>query len=102
MEIHDGTFPPIAVSQKIVPKLKGDPVHWLSSDFLLAPCRLYRITSCSHFTHITLQLHATMPLHNSHITNFHIIQAVYVFFILYSKLFLWVDTFRKGLSSPKK
>ena len=48
----------------------------------------YHLTSLAQFhfsmSHvdillILLQLYATMTLHSSHITNFHIIQAVYTF-----------------------
>ena len=36
MKIHDGTFPLIAVNQKILPTPKGDAVQWLLFDFFLA------------------------------------------------------------------
>ena len=91
-----GTFLLIAASQKILPKQKGDPVYLLSLDFL-AQVRLYHITLCSHFTHIIHQLYTTMAPHSHHITNFHIIQTVYTFFIPYSGLFLWVNNFVETL-----
>ena len=57
MELHDGTIPLTAASQKIPPKPKGGPVHEVSSDFFI-------------LTHIIVQFYVTMALHSSHITNF--------------------------------
>ena len=99
MEIYDGAY--IASSQKILLKSKGDLIHGYHLTFL-AQFRLYYITSCRYITHIILQLYTTMALHSSHITNFHIIQTVYTFFILYNGLFLWVDIFTERLERSSK
>ena len=95
MKIHDGTFPLIAVNQKILPTPKGDAVQWLLFDFFSSSLQF--IISCSQFTHIILQLYVTMALHSAYITNFHIIQTVCTFFIPYSRLFLSVDNFVERL-----
>ena len=94
MKIHDGIFPLIAASQKILPTPKGNAVHWLLFDFFSS---LRFVKSCSQFTHIILQFYVTMALHSGHITNFHIIQTVRTFFVPYSGLFLLVDNFLERL-----
>ena len=81
-------------------KPKGDPVHELPSDFLAQ--FHFIISHHVDILHIILQLYATMALHSSHITNFHIIQTVYTFFIPYSGLFCRRITSWKGLSGPQK
>ena len=65
MEIHDWTFRSLQQVRKFYPNPKGIPHMGYHLTFL-ARFRLYHITSCRHFTHIILQLYATMALHSNH------------------------------------
>ena len=102
LEIHDGTFPLIGASQKILPKSKGDLVHGLtykhSFDYIIS--HHVDILHKSYFSYM-LQWHFILHVVISLIFII-IIQTVYTFFILYSGLFLRVDNFRERLERPSK
>ena len=53
LEIHDGTFPLIGASQKILPKSKGDLVHGLTSDLLSTVSTLLYHIMQTFYTHHT-------------------------------------------------